>query len=91
MIECGFENFDTCVYWARTKYDQWFNEEIALQLQIHPKDEITSEGNHFWSGTKRCPHLLPFNVNDEVNELTLKVYQLLIIVSNIGFTPYWTR
>ena len=69
LVENRPENFNDCVVWANTIYDQWFNEDILQQLQAHPSDEITPNGTNFWSGTKRCPHPLEFSTDHKVFEL----------------------
>lgn len=34
---------------------------IAQLLHMFPPNQVTEQGIKFWSGSKRCPHVLDFN------------------------------
>jgi len=56
-------NFDDCVSWARLKFEELFNNQIRQLLHNFPEDQVTSTGAKFWSGSKRCPKPLVFDLN----------------------------
>ena len=56
--------FSDCVAWARNLFQVNFNNQMRQLLFNFPKDQTTSSGAMFWSGTKRCPHALDFNVKN---------------------------
>ena len=41
--------------------------QIVQLLHNFPADQTTSSGALFWSGPKRCPHALQFDVNNEMH------------------------
>ena len=56
--------FDECIAWARQQFELEYNNEIRQLLHSLPKDLITKEGTPFWSGPKRAPEPLRFDVNE---------------------------
>ncbi len=54
-------NFQDCVVWARNHFEEQFNNQIAQLLFNFPADQLTSSGQPFWSGPKRCPKPITFN------------------------------
>lgn len=59
--------FDDCVAWARSKFEEYFNNQIQQLLYNFPPDQTTSSGVPFWSGPKRCPKPLTFNPADPMH------------------------
>jgi ubiquitin-activating enzyme E1 len=57
--------FEECIVWARLEFEKRFNNEIQQLLFNFPKDSVTSSGQPFWSGPKRCPVPVIFDWNDE--------------------------
>ena len=55
--------FDDCIIWARLKFEDFFNNRIRQLLYNFPPDQTTSTGSKFWSGTKRCPKALNFELD----------------------------
>ncbi|CAF3943836.1 unnamed protein product, partial [Rotaria sp. Silwood1] len=48
-------SFTDCIKWSRNLFEQQFHNTIAQLLYNFPRDHITSKGERFWSGNKRCP------------------------------------
>ena len=71
MIKDSLENrplsFEQCIEWARLKFQDEYNNEIRQLLHSLPRDMITREGTPFWSGPKRAPNPVEFDM-DEVRE-----------------------
>nr|XP_039247456.1 ubiquitin-like modifier-activating enzyme 1 [Styela clava] len=61
------KSFVDCVKWARTRFQEQYYNNIAQLLHNFPPDQKTTSGAMFWSGPKRCPHPLEFDVNNETH------------------------
>ncbi|CAF4912178.1 unnamed protein product [Rotaria sp. Silwood1] len=61
------KNFTNCIKWSRNLFEQQFHNTIAQLLYNFPYNHITSKGERFWSENKRCPHVLNFDVNNELH------------------------
>ena len=57
-------SFDDCIMWARTKFEKQYHNEMVQLLHSFPRDTKTSTGADFWSGPKRAPTPLRFNLDD---------------------------
>lgn len=57
-------SFDDCIKWSRMQFEKQYNNAIHQLLYNFPSDSTTSSGQPFWSGPKRCPTPLNFDVND---------------------------
>lgn len=57
-------SFDDCIRWAREEFETKFNHDIKQLLHNFPKDAKTSQGAPFWSGPKRAPDALEFDVSN---------------------------
>lgn len=60
--------FEDCVTWARLKFEELFNNQIRQLLFNFPPDQVTSSGTKFWSGSKRCPKPLNFDLEDKCED-----------------------
>jgi len=78
--------FADCVAWARCHWQEQYSNQIRQLLFNFPPDQVTSSGQPFWSGPKRCPDPLMFDVNDPLHmdyivaaaNLKAKVYEIPI-------------
>ncbi|KAI8989381.1 ubiquitin-activating emzyme E1 [Pilobolus umbonatus] len=61
------ESFDDCIRWARLKFEDLFSNTIRQLLFNFPVDAVTSTGQLFWSGPKRAPTPLVFDVNNRAH------------------------
>ncbi|BEJ01563.1 hypothetical protein CcaverHIS631_0602450 [Cutaneotrichosporon cavernicola] len=59
--------FAECVQWARLQYQNSYDNDISQLLYNLPKDQVNSNGTPFWSGPKRAPDPLEFNIDDELD------------------------
>ncbi|GMM58292.1 E1 ubiquitin-activating protein [Maudiozyma humilis] len=58
------QNFDDCIRWARLEFEKKFSYDIKQLLYNFPADAKTSSGEPFWSGSKRAPTPLVFDINN---------------------------
>lgn len=56
--------FEDCIKWARIQFETKFNHEIKQLLYNFPEDAKTSNGAPFWSGPKRAPKPLEFDIEN---------------------------
>lgn len=56
-----------CVEWARRAFEKLFNGDIRQLLHTFPRDNVDKNGVPFWSGTKRAPNPVEFDVNNEMH------------------------
>ena len=56
-----------CVKWARLHWQEQYSNQIRQLLFNFPQDQVTSSGAPFWSGPKRCPQPLVFDVNEPLH------------------------
>ncbi|AGO11050.1 AaceriAFR433Cp [[Ashbya] aceris (nom. inval.)] len=57
-------NYEDCIKWARLEFEKKYNDDIQQLLYNFPKDAKTSTGAPFWSGPKRAPEPLIFDINN---------------------------
>mmetsp|Transcript_70685 Transcript_70685/g.106941 ORF Transcript_70685/g.106941 Transcript_70685/m.106941 type:complete len:1043 (-) Transcript_70685:78-3206(-) len=60
--------FEDCVVWARLKFEELFNNHIRQLLHNFPEDQVTSSGTKFWSGSKRCPKPVTFDLDNKCED-----------------------
>lgn len=58
-------SFEDCIKWARNEFETKYNHEIKQLLYNFPPDATTSTGAPFWSGPKRAPNPLEFDINNK--------------------------
>jgi ubiquitin-activating enzyme E1 len=56
--------FEDCVQWGRMLFEKQYNNAIQQLLFNFPKDAVSSTGTPFWSGPKRAPDPLKFDVEN---------------------------
>lgn len=57
-------NFNSCIEYARKRFEKYFNHDIKQLLHVYPLDAKTKEGNAFWSLPKRPPTPAVFDCED---------------------------
>lgn len=59
--------FEECVTWARNHWEVQYANQIKQLLFNFPPDHDTTSGQPFWSGPKRCPKPLVFDLEDDMH------------------------
>nr|BAN21049.1 ubiquitin-activating enzyme E1 [Riptortus pedestris] len=67
LIDDRPKSIDDCVAWARNHWQEQYSNQIRQLLFNFPPDQMTSNGQPFWSGPKRCPTPLEFDVNNPLH------------------------
>ncbi|XP_037374228.1 LOW QUALITY PROTEIN: ubiquitin-like modifier-activating enzyme 1 [Talpa occidentalis] len=60
------QNWVDCVTWAFHHWHAQYSDTIQQLLHNFP-EQVTSSGVPFWSGPKRCPHPLVFDVSNSLH------------------------
>ncbi|KAL7535827.1 hypothetical protein ACHAXR_006761 [Thalassiosira sp. AJA248-18] len=77
-------SFEDCVVWARLKFETLFNNQIRQLLHNFPEDQVTSSGTKFWSGSKRCPKPLLFDLNDKCEDAHMRNhFDFIVAAANL--------
>lgn len=61
------ESFEDCIKFAYEMLHQYYVKEIAQLLYKFPQDSTTTSGTPFWSGAKKCPHTMTFDINNDLH------------------------
>lgn len=81
--------FEDCVVWARLTFETLFNNQIRQLLHNFPPDQVTSSGTKFWSGSKRCPKALNFDLDDKCEDAEMYNHlDFVVAAANLRATMY---
>ena len=72
------KDFDECLSLALEEYHKTYYNSIILILQNNPPNSLNKDGTKFWSGNKRCPNPLPFNIENKLIFLFIKKYATIL-------------
>jgi ubiquitin-activating enzyme E1 len=56
-----------CIQWARCRFEDLFTNQIKQLLFNFPPDQSTPSGQPFWSGAKKVPSFITFDVNHRLH------------------------
>lgn len=63
---------------AFEEYDESFEKSIKRTLTNYPPDFINSDGTRFWSGNKRCPKPIKFDIKNNLSINYIKSYAKIL-------------
>lgn len=75
-----------CAEWARRMFEKLFSSEIRQLLHTFPKDNVDKNGVPFWSGTKRAPDPIEFDVKNPLH-LEFIIAAACLRAENYGLKP----
>jgi ubiquitin-activating enzyme E1 len=67
LIDDRPNDFFDCIQWARILFEDLFTNQIKQLLFNFPPDQITPSGELFWSGQKKMPSIITFDVNQKLH------------------------
>lgn len=67
LIDERPSNISDCIKWARCQFDELFTNQIKQLLFNFPPDQPTPSGQPFWSGQKKQPSIITFDVNQRLH------------------------
>ena len=74
-------NFEACIFWALDTFYENYNHQILRLLHNFPNETLTTDGNLFWSGGKKCPKPIDFDINNDLHLTFIKTNALLLALS----------
>lgn len=82
-------SFDDCIVWARLRFEELFNNNIKQLLHNFPPDQVTSTGAPFWSGTKRCPKVVTFDIESRCDDANMRNhFDFIVATANLRAEMY---
>jgi ubiquitin-activating enzyme E1 len=79
---------ENCIRLARVMFQDVFNNQISSLLYSFPKEHKTESGQFFWSGPKRCPVALDYDLNDPTHvEFIFHTASLFAQIFNLKAIP----
>ena len=79
LLEIIIENnFDKIIQNAIEIFYEEFNFQIQKLIDEFPHDHINEDGSLFWSGSKRFPNIIDFNINNQDCFNFIKYYSLIL-------------
>ena len=89
------KSIDKCIKFSIKKYHRFYIDKINFILEYFPPDKINNEtGLKFWTGNKRLPHPLIFDINEEMCFGFVKSFSCLLAkclgidINNINLNEY---
>lgn len=67
LIDDRPNDFFDCIQWARVQFEELFTNQIKQLLFNFPPDQVTPSGQPFWSGSKKKPSFITFDVNQRLH------------------------
>ncbi len=67
LIDERPENFLNCVEWARCQFQELYANQIQQLLYNFPPDQAMPNGQYFWTGAKKMPLPIMFDVNQQLH------------------------
>lgn len=67
LIDERPHSINDCIIWARHHFQEQYSNQIKQLLFNFPPDQLTTTGQLFWSGPKRCPEPIEFNIEEPLH------------------------
>lgn len=89
LVEDRPRSFEDCVQWARMMFEDLFSNQILQLLHNFPEDQVTSSGTKFWSGSKRCPKALNFDIGSKCEDAEMRNhFDFIVAAANLRASMY---
>lgn len=72
------QDYFDCLKIAFEEYNESFNNSIKRILSNYPPNFINSDGTKFWTGIKRCPSPVVFDIKNDLAVLYIKSYSKIL-------------
>ena len=78
VVLAATQNMDKVIEFAVMQYTENFQYRIQQLLFNFPEDYTNKDGSKFWTGSKRVPHPIPYNAEDELAFMFVKNYSTIL-------------
>jgi len=75
------KDYKECIKIALEEYKEIYYDRINRILEKDPPNSLNNDGTRFWSGNKRCPNPLPFDINNELALIFVENYAKILASS----------
>ena len=72
------KSFDECLKLGKKLFYLNFIKNIEDILIINPPDKLLKDGSKFWKGSNRLPHIIEFNIKEDINYLYVEYFSYLL-------------
>ena len=72
------KSFDKCLKFAKKLFYLNFKKNINDILTINPPNKLLNDGSKFWKGSNRLPHIIEFDINDDLNYFYIEYFSYLL-------------
>ena len=72
------KDYEQCIKIALEEYNEEYYNSIIRTLNKNPPNSINEDGTRFWSGDKRCPTPLPFDIENQLALLFVEKYSIIL-------------
>ncbi|XP_023561800.1 ubiquitin-like modifier-activating enzyme 7 isoform X2 [Octodon degus] len=69
VLQVRPQSWQDCVVWALGHWKLRFYDDIVQLRRLFPPDKVLEDGTPFWSGPKRCPQPLKFDIMQDMHLL----------------------
>jgi ubiquitin-activating enzyme E1 len=74
----GSNNFEQCINNGIKKFTEFFDHKICKLIDEYPENHLNKDGSKFWSGSKRFPHSIKYNPDNELSFTFVKTYSVIL-------------
>ena len=74
----GSNNFEQCINNGIKKFTDFFDHKICKLIDEYPENHLNKDGSKFWSGSKRFPHSIKYNPDNELSFTFVKTYSVIL-------------
>jgi len=71
-------NFEQCINNGIKKFTENFDHKICKLIDEYPENHLNKDGSKFWSGSKRFPHSIKYNPDNELSFTFVKTYSVIL-------------
>ncbi|KAH9246697.1 hypothetical protein BASA81_015746 [Batrachochytrium salamandrivorans] len=86
LVNTEANTLERCVLDARDMFHERFHASVVELIASYPEDTLDSTGKRFWSGTKRFPQAIEFDLNNELH-MTYMLATTNLLAFNRGLLP----
>ena len=78
VVLAATQNMDKVIEFAVMQYTENFQYRIQQLLFNFPEDYTNNDGSKFWTGSKRVPHPIPYDAENELAFMFVKNYSTIL-------------
>ena len=72
------KSYDRCLNLGKKLFYLNYKKSIEDILTINPPDKLLEDGSKFWKGSNRLPHVIEFDIKDDINYLFIEYFSYLL-------------